>query len=67
MIKIIRSGIKKYRATCPKCKCIFEFDESDVETFGPPYDRAVRLNCPDCGEKMEGWDAEDLAKAHGGE
>lgn len=66
MIKIIRHGIKNYRVTCPHCKCIFEFDESDVEEFGPPYDRAVKLNCPDCGEEMEGWDAEDLAKKYTG-
>ena len=64
MIKIIRHGIKKYRATCPECKCIFEFDESDVEAFGPPYDRAVKLNCPDCGKELQGWDAEDLAKSY---
>lgn len=65
MIQIIKHGYKRYEITCPRCKCRFSFDETDVETIGPLYDQAIRIHCPDCHNDIEAWDIEDLVKYHG--
>ena len=62
MIQIIKHGYKRYEITCPRCKCRFSFDETDVETIGPLY---VQIHCPDCHNNIEAWDIEDLVKYHG--
>ena len=48
--------MKRY---CEKCQKEFEFNINSMKDLD-------NLVCPDCGEKMEGWDAEDLAKSYGG-
>ena len=65
MIQIIKHGYSRYEITCPKCKCRFSFDETDVETIGPIYDKAIRIYCPDCHNDIEDWDIEELVKHHG--
>ena len=45
MIKIIKEGIKEFRATCPFCSCEFTYERDDV------HDGMVDsiVNCPCCG------------------
>lgn len=47
MIKVIKHGkYRKFRATCPRCEAVFEFEKTDIEDArGRKY-----IHCPDCNE-----------------
>ena len=62
MIQVIKHGKQRYEMTCPVCRCQFSFDDTDVEKIGPPHDRYVRIQCPDCRHKFEGWDIAELIR-----
>ena len=55
-VKIISK--KHYRATCPRCECVYEFDFSDLERFTGGTSRSHRngiapyygIKCPCCGK-----------------
>ena len=64
MIKVIKHGKDIYEITCKRCGCCFSFDESDLETVGPRYDRSVRIWCPDCHSVLSGWDVHDLVNSY---
>ena len=64
MIKVIQHGKDIYEITCKHCGCRFSFDESDLETVGPQYDRSVRIWCPDCHSVLAGWDIKDLVNSY---
>lgn len=48
-------------ANCPKCKCIFKFDISDVYSAtggtrkGNPIRPHKAVICPCCGQSIEVW------------
>ena len=44
MIKVIKEGVKEFRATCPFCSCEFTYEREDV------HDGMVGgiINCPCC-------------------
>lgn len=43
MIQLVERGhIKKYRATCPDCKAIFTYLETDVPSY------SYYIKCPYC-------------------
>ena len=58
MITIIHHGKKqyKYEQTCPKCGCVFGFNDNDVDVIGPFYDPVYSIYCPDCGYHMTTYD-----------
>ena len=49
MKKIIKEGVKEFRATCPFCYCEFTYEREDVR------DGMANgmVNCPDCGAILE--------------
>ncbi|MBP5470046.1 MAG: hypothetical protein J6Z11_12470 [Candidatus Riflebacteria bacterium] len=53
MIKIIKNGVKPkptriiYKATCPHCGCIFEFEVSDL-TIEKTLNGRRTITCPCC-------------------
>lgn len=51
-IQVIKHGHKFLRATCPRCKCEFEFLETDMDTYGDQRESYEAINCPDCGYRM---------------
>lgn len=52
MIKIIRHGRPKYRATCKYCDCLFSFEGSDIEIMSDPPDWVEYIDCPECGGRI---------------
>lgn len=61
MIKIIKEGKNKYRITCYKCGCEFEFEAEDVtwrtawEYYGGHYPVAdfFKIDCPWCRTSID--------------
>ena len=51
-IRIIKHGYQSLQATCPRCKCEFEFLETDMDTYGDQIESYEAINCPDCGHRM---------------
>ncbi len=57
-MKVIKHGNTIKEMTCPKCFCIFEYSEKDIENhstnyFDPMYDCFMPytysiINCPEC-------------------
>lgn len=48
MIEIIKGGkIDRYQLTCPKCGCIFQFTEKDIQK-GPLPCFSYLICCPCC-------------------
>lgn len=45
MISIITEGKGRFKATCDRCLCVFEYDWSDLETFVA----CEYVSCPCCG------------------
>ena len=64
MIQVIKYGRQRYEITCPRCKCRFSFDKTDIEKIGPLYDRLVRIHCPDCHYKITEWDIDALIRRY---
>lgn len=54
-IQVIKHGSKSLRATCPRCKCEFEFLETDMEPYGNQIEFYEAINCPDCGHRITWW------------
>lgn len=61
-IKIIKEGIKNwqtvYRATCFRCKCIFDCDQSDGHYYAQDFrgdGDFVQLGCPNCGQSCNAY------------
>lgn len=54
-IRVIKHGYQFLRATCPRCKCEFEFLETDMETYGNQMESYEVINCPDCGHRITWW------------
>ena len=51
---IIHGDLQPITKTCPRCKCVFEYDPYDIKTelddvSGHPY---KYVECPDCQEPM---------------
>lgn len=57
-VTIIKKGRKKipvFRASCPWCDCVFEFNKQDAE-FGEDRDgKYFKLNCPCCEQPVWSW------------
>lgn len=57
-VTIIKEGRKKrpvFRASCPCCDCVFEFNKEDAE-FGEDRDgKYLKLDCPCCGHLVWSW------------
>ena len=51
-MKIIRHGYHPYfRAVCPKCRCVFRYNKTDMkkyESYLPKY-----VKCPECNATVE--------------
>lgn len=43
--KIIKPGLKKFRAICPKCGCEFEYELEDISVLWS-------VTCPECHNSM---------------
>lgn len=58
MIQVEKHGNQYgwYRATCPKCGCIFTFNQDDilVKIIYNEYSEKV-IYCPECGEEINRW------------
>lgn len=53
MIKLIKCGSMRYKATCPECGSVFEYDTEDIENeLGISGPAGARINCPKCGHNM---------------
>ena len=46
MIKTIKPGLKKFRAKCNYCLCLFEYEIADINNY-------ECIICPDCGKSVE--------------
>ena len=61
MARVIRHGNsyeKLWKATCPRCKCFFEYGESDYLPVYPVLQREamehnIYIKCPECGYTIE--------------
>lgn len=56
--KIIKEGKKKiavFRATCPCCDCVFEFNKEDAEFDEDRDGKYLKLDCPCCGHLVWSW------------
>ena len=58
MIKIIKDGsLSKstkiiYKATCPFCDCVFEFEPEDIKTQERRLNGFITVECPYCHEDI---------------
>ena len=48
MIKIIKHGHAQYKATCKYCKCIFSFEDADIQNNRCQWDWCEWVICPEC-------------------
>lgn len=56
MVMVVSQPASK-RATCYQCKCVLEYQFSDMvigfeSDYGGGKDRVARINCPSCGHKQ---------------
>ena len=53
MIKIIEPGTRK-NAKCSACRCVFSYEEEDINMFPNARRNSVTLyiNCPQCGKAI---------------
>lgn len=51
MIKIIKPG-KIMVATCPKCDCVFSYENEDIER-GDQRDPYKEVVCPCCAKRID--------------
>lgn len=67
MSKVIRHGkikkipvetVNKRMVTCPRCECIFIFDEWDIDGQLDGYDC---VTCPECGEYIHTYHSTPVA------
>lgn len=57
-IKIIKEGKKKiavYKAKCPICDCVFEFNKEDAYLGEDRDGKFWRINCPHCENQFYSW------------
>lgn len=51
MIKIIKPG-NVFKVKCPKCNCIFQYEQEDVTTKQIGRDDFDTVVCPQCDETL---------------
>ena len=53
MIKIIKEGTRKI-AKCSACRCVFSYEEEDINMFTNARRNSVTLyiNCPQCSKAV---------------
>lgn len=57
-VTIIKEGrlkIPVFRATCPCCDCVFEFNKEDATLNEDRDGKYFQLNCPHCGHPVWSW------------
>ena len=64
MINIIKKGnLFPYQLTCPKCGCIFEFQDEDIEVKQVMYNEWIwMMRCPTCGEVIRSYSSNKWRK-----
>lgn len=62
MITIIQHGEipYKYKKFCPRCHCLFGFNDNDIDITGPFYDPIYEIICPECNYKITSY-SKDLS------
>ena len=58
MIKILKEGFPKkeyktiFKATCPYCRCEYEFELEDCNYIEKTLNGAIQITCPFCKKQM---------------
>lgn len=62
-IKVLKHGYKILNATCPRCKCEFEFNDDDMITEINQIDSYESIACPECHYKITWWYGEKSGRS----
>ena len=60
MIKILEVG-KIFKARCPKCNCLFQYEKEDIQIKEANGDEYSIIECPQCGKEISTRGRLDMA------
>ena len=60
MIKILEVG-KIFKARCPKCSCLFQYEKEDIRVNKLDEDEYSVITCPQCGKEISTRGRLDIA------